>query len=87
MLNQYKALNESIYIWAQSQPYLAGAVAVILLFAWYKRPKMMFFLTFLAVLGITIWFWYNESFQKRNENKKFKRYQEKRLEQIEEVRD
>lgn len=87
MLNQYKALNELIYNWALREPYLAGAVALVLLYSWYKRPKMMFFLTFLAILGTTIWFWYNHSFEKRNENKKFKRYQEKRMEQIEDVRD
>jgi hypothetical protein len=87
MLNQYKALNDLIYNWALRDPYLAGAVAIILLISWFKRPKMMFFLTFLTVLGITIWFWYNLSYEKRNENKRFKRYQEKRMEQIEEVRD
>jgi hypothetical protein len=87
MLYQYKLLNESIYKWALAEPYLAGAVAFVLIFAWYKRPKLMFFLTFITVLGITIWFWYNHSFEKRNENKKLKRYQESRLNQIEEARD
>ena len=87
MLSKYQLLNQSIYKLALAEPYIAGAIALILFFAWYKRPKLMFFFTFFSVLGITIWFWYNHSFEKRNENKKFKRFQESRLDQIEEARD
>lgn len=57
----------------------AGVGLIILIFIW-KKPKFIFGLSFLIALGLTVWFWFTSSYDNRNKNKKFQRYDESKIE-------
>ena len=57
----------------------AGLGILLLILIW-KKPKLMISLAFMSALGISIWFWFTSSYDGRNKNKKFQRYEKDQVE-------
>ncbi len=61
-------------------PEISAVVGLIFLIFLWKKPKFIFGLSFLLFLGLTVWFWFTSSFENRNKNKKFQRYENSKIE-------
>jgi hypothetical protein len=76
MKQKWQALFLEIQKMVILNPGIAAGIALILLLMIWKKPKFILSLGFLSALGLTVWFWFNSSFDNRNQNKKFQRYQD-----------
>jgi hypothetical protein len=79
MMDKFNALYFMLQKLALANPEVAIGVGVVFLILLIKKTKFVLSLGFLAALGLAVWFWFTSSFEKRNENQKFKRYKEERI--------
>jgi hypothetical protein len=80
MKQSWLALFVDLKKMAFLNPEISGVIGLIILIFLWRKPKFILGLSFLFALGLTIWIWFTSSYENRNKNKKFQRYEDSKIE-------
>lgn len=79
MGQKYQLILNSIIKFAEAEPYIAGVVALFVIYFLIKKAKQLILFGMIGGLGLLVWVWYSSSAENKNKNKKFQRYQVEKL--------
>jgi Gpi18-like mannosyltransferase len=79
MTQKFKDLFALIKMLCFENQEISIIVGILFLFLLIKRTKITIKFLLFVLLGLCVWFWFTSGFEGRNENKKFKRYKQDRV--------